>query len=76
MSPILAALAVAVAVGAATQGSICFGHALLALEPLPCLLVGPWGGHWVVERLDERWPRPAVLAFATIAGAVIVFLGS
>jgi len=57
-------------------GKVEARHAVLALELLPCLLVGLWASRWVVERLDERWLRPAVLAFATIAGAAIVFLGS
>ena len=57
-------------------GKVEVRHAVLALELLPCLLVGLWASRWVVARLDERWLRPAVLAFATIAGAAIVFLGS
>jgi uncharacterized membrane protein YfcA len=57
-------------------GKVEARHAVLALELLPCLLVGLWASRWVVERLDERWLRPVVLAFATIAGAAIVFLGS
>jgi uncharacterized membrane protein YfcA len=57
-------------------GKVEARHAVLALELLPCLLVGLWASRWIVARLDERWLRPAVLAFATIAGAAIVFLGS
>ena len=57
-------------------GKVEARHAVLALELLPCLLVGLWASRWVVARLDERWLRPAVLAFAAIAGAAIVFLGS
>ncbi len=57
-------------------GKVEVRHAVLALELLPCLLVGLWASRWVVERLDERWLRPAVLAFATIAGVAIIFLGS
>jgi hypothetical protein len=38
--------------------------------------VGLWASRLVVERLDERWLRPAVLTFAAIAGVVIVLLGS
>jgi uncharacterized membrane protein YfcA len=57
-------------------GKVEARHAVLALELLPCLLVGLWASRWIVARLDERWLRPTVLAFATIAGAVIVFLGS
>ena len=57
-------------------GKVEARHAVLALELLPCLLVGLWASRWVVERLDERWLRTAVLAFATAAGVAIVFLGS
>jgi uncharacterized protein len=57
-------------------GKVEARHVVLALELLPCLLAGLWASHWVVEHLDERWLRPAVLAFATVAGVVIVFLGS
>ncbi len=57
-------------------GKVEVRHALLALELLPCLLVGLWASRWVVERLDERWLRPTVLAFATVAGVAVVFLGS
>jgi uncharacterized membrane protein YfcA len=39
------------------------------------MLVGLWASRWVVKRLDERWLRPAVLAFAAVAGLVIVLLG-
>jgi uncharacterized membrane protein YfcA len=40
------------------------------------MLVGLWVSRWVVERFDERWLRPAVLAFAAAAGLVIILLGS
>jgi uncharacterized membrane protein YfcA len=50
-------------------------HLLLALELLPAVLVGLWASRWVIKFLDERWVRPSVLAFAALAGAVIVVLG-
>jgi hypothetical protein len=62
--------------GLALAGKVEGRHLVLALELLPCLLVGLWASRLVVERLDERWLRPAVLTFAAIAGVVIVFLGS
>ena len=63
-------------VGLALAGKIEVRHVVLALELLPCLLLGLWASRWVVERQDERWLRPAVLSFAAVAGVVIVFLGS
>ena len=57
-------------------GEVEARHAVLALELLPCLLLGLWASRLVVERLDERWLRPAVLLFAAAAGATIVFLGA
>jgi uncharacterized membrane protein YfcA len=61
--------------GLALAGQVEGRHAILALQLLPGMLVGLWASRWVVERLDERWLRPAVLAFAAVAGAVIVLLG-
>lgn len=61
--------------GLALAGEVEGRHVVLALQLLPCLLVGLWVSRWVVERLDERWLRPAVLTFAALAGLVIVFLG-
>jgi uncharacterized protein len=63
-------------VGLGLAGQIEGRHVLLALQLLPCMLVGLWVSRWVVERLDERWLRPAVLAFAAAAGLVIILLGS
>ena len=63
-------------VGLGLAGQVEGRHVLLALQLLPCMLVGLWVSRWVVERLDERWLRPAVLAFAVAAGLVIVLLGS
>jgi uncharacterized membrane protein YfcA len=62
--------------GLALAGEVEGRHVILALELLPCLLAGLWASRLVVERLHERWLRPAVLAFAAIAGVVIVILGS
>ena len=62
-------------VGLGLAGQVEGRHVLLALQLLPCMLVGLWVSRWVVERLDERWLRPAVLAFAAAAGLVIILLG-
>jgi uncharacterized membrane protein YfcA len=63
-------------VGLGLAGQVEGRHLLLALQLLPCMLVGLWVSRWVVELLDERWLRPAVLAFAAAAGIVIILLGS
>ena len=63
-------------VGLGLAGQVEGRHVILALQLLPCLLVGLWVSRWVVERLDERWLRPAVLTFAAAAGLVIILLGS
>ena len=62
--------------GLGLAGQVEGRHVVLALELLPGLLVGLLISRWVVERLNERWLRPAVLIFAVVAGLVIVFLGS
>jgi len=63
-------------VGLALAGQVEGRHVVLAVELLPGLLIGLLVSRWVVERLHERWLRPAVLVFAAVAGGVIVFLGS
>ncbi len=62
-------------VGLGLAGQVEGRNFVLAVELLPGLLVGLWASRWVVKRLDERWLRPAVLAFAAVAGLVIVLLG-
>ena len=62
-------------VGVTLAGKVEGRHAVLALQLLPGMLAGLGASRWVVERLDERWLRPAVLAFAAVAGVVIVVLG-
>jgi hypothetical protein len=62
-------------VGLGLAGKVEGRHLVLALELLPGLLVGLWASRWVVRRLQERWLRPAVLVFASVAGVVIVLLG-
>jgi len=62
-------------VGLGLAGKVEGRHFALAMELLPGMLVGLWASRWVVKRLDERWLRPAVLAFAAVAGVVIVLLG-
>ncbi len=61
--------------GLALAGKVEGWHLVLALQLLPGLLVGLWASRWVVERLDERWLRPAVLTFAAVAGLTVVFVG-
>ena len=61
--------------GLALVGKVEGHHFVLALELLPGMLLGLWASRWVVKRLDERWLRPAVLVFATVAGLVVVFFG-
>jgi uncharacterized protein len=63
-------------VGLGLAGKVEGRQLVLVVELLPGLLVGLWASGWVVKRLDERWLRPAVLAFAAVAGLVIVLLGS
>lgn len=63
-------------VGLALAGEVEGRHVVLALELLPGMLIGLMISRWVVERLDERWLRPAVLTFAAGAGVVIVLLGA
>jgi uncharacterized membrane protein YfcA len=63
-------------VGLGLAGQVEGRQVILALHLLPCMLVGLWVSWWVVERLDERWLRPAVLTFAAAAGLVIILLGS
>jgi uncharacterized membrane protein YfcA len=62
-------------VGLGLAGQVEGRQVILALHLLPCMLVGLWVSRWVVERLDERWLRPAVLTFAAAAGLVIILLG-
>ena len=63
-------------VGLGLAGQVEGRQVILALHLLPCMLAGLWVSRWVVERLDERWLRPAVLTFAAAAGLVIILLGS
>ena len=59
----------------ALAGRVEGWHALLALKLLPGLLVGLWIGGRAVSLLDERWLRPAVLAFAAVSGLLVLILG-
>lgn len=63
---------VALAVAEKVEGR----QVVLAIELLPGLMIGLLTSQWVVKRLDESWLRPAIVAFAVIAGLVIIFLGS
>lgn len=62
--------------GLALAGKVEGWHLVLALQVLPGVLVGLWASRWVVEHLNERWLRPAILAFAAAAGLVVAFLGT
>lgn len=61
--------------GLMLAGKIEGWHFVLALQLLPGLLVGLGVSRLVVKHLDERWLRPAVLAFAAVAGLAVAFLG-
>ena len=39
-----------------------------ALQLLPAMALGLWASRFTATRLDGRWLRPAVLAFAALAG--------
>lgn len=74
-----ATLAVAFAVGVllslgalALAGEVRGWQVGLALVLAPAVVVGLWLGRRVTGRLDERWLRPAVLAFAGAAGLAAV----
>jgi uncharacterized membrane protein YfcA len=62
-----------VALGAA--GEIHGWQLLLALVLLPAVAVGLVASHFLHRRLDAHWLRPAVLAFAAVAGAAAVARG-
>lgn len=62
---------VAIGIGGKVEG----GHALLALKLVPGLAAGVAASGWVARRLEERWLRAAVLAFAFASGAAAVARG-
>lgn len=64
----LAALAVA--------GEVHGWQALLALWLLPAMVVGLAVSRALAARLEGRWLRPAVLAFAAVAGVAAIVDGS
>ncbi len=57
-------------------GRVEVWHLFLALKLLPGLLLGLWTSRWIVSVLDERWLRPVILAFAAVAGLLVLVLGS
>ena len=59
----------------ALAGRVEGWQALLALKLLPGLLVGLWISGRAASFLDERWLRPAVLAFAAVSGLLVLILG-
>lgn len=62
--------------GLAAAGRAELWHALLALRLLPALLLGLLVARTAARWLDERWLRPAVLAFAAISGVVAIVQGA
>ncbi|TCJ18476.1 sulfite exporter TauE/SafE family protein [Rubrobacter taiwanensis] len=61
--------------GLALAGQVTAGHLVLALKLVPGVLAGLWLGARASRRLDARWLRPAVLAFAAVSGAAVVITG-
>jgi len=59
--------------GQAVAGAVHGWQLLLALSLLPAVATGLALGRVVSRRVDERWLRPAVLAFAT--GAALLAVG-
>jgi uncharacterized membrane protein YfcA len=57
-------------------GRVEVWHLFLALKLLPGLLLALWTSRWLAGVLDERWLRPVVLAFAAVAGLLVLVLGS
>jgi uncharacterized membrane protein YfcA len=51
------------------------GSVVLFLLLAPGLPVGPWLSGRVAQALDERWLRPAVLAFGALSGALVLVHG-
>jgi uncharacterized membrane protein YfcA len=58
--------------GLAFAGRVAPWHGTLALQLVPAAVVGMWASHGTVRFLDERWLRPSILGFATVAGIVAV----
>ena len=56
-------------------GEVHLEQLVLALQLLPALVLGLVAGSVVTRWLDGPWLRPAVLAFAAVAGLVIVVRG-
>lgn len=70
---LIAALMSIVALGVA--GEIRGWQLLLALALVPAVGLGLVASHFLHRRLDAHWLRPAVLAFAAVAGAAAVARG-
>jgi uncharacterized membrane protein YfcA len=62
-------------VALAFAGRVDAQHVVWALGLLPGLLLSLWASGQVARLLDERWLRPAILAFAAVAGLAIVVFG-
>lgn len=77
-STLAAAFAIGTAIslgGLAVAGVVHGWHVVLALALLPGLAGGLWMSGRLVDRLDGRSLRPAVLAFTALAAAVAVVRG-
>ncbi len=68
-------LALAFAVGVvlslaslAVAGEVRGEQVVWALQLLPAMALGLWASRFTATRLDGRWLKPAVLAFAALAG--------
>jgi uncharacterized membrane protein YfcA len=61
--------------GQALAGAVAGWQVLLALSLLPGIAAGLILGRVASRRLDERWLRPAVLAFATAAAVLAIWRG-
>jgi uncharacterized membrane protein YfcA len=61
--------------GQAIAGAVHGWQLLLALSLLPGVATGLLLGRVVSRRLDERWLRPAVLGFATVAALLAIGRG-
>jgi uncharacterized membrane protein YfcA len=56
-------------------GQVHVWHLVLAAELLPAMALGLLVGPFVARRVDRRWLRPAVLAFAGTAGVAAIVKG-
>jgi hypothetical protein len=62
-------------IGVAVAGRLGWEHVRESLALVPALAIGAWSSRYVSRWLDERWLRPAVLAFAAASGAAALMRG-